>query len=200
MIICKVSSLGAALLVGALTLAGCSQPSKDESQPTPATDELTNVLTSHGLEDLSAAEIVDTLDQTPVADRPDDLLASVRPNEVVFTTASGEETPMALPDDQFYLSFAPYIDQTHDCYFHSLTTCVGELSDEDFDVQIVDADSGEEIVNETLTSFDNGFVGVWLPKGIEGELSVEYEGKSGSVDISTITDDDATCLTTLQLS
>ena len=196
----KATSLGTALLVAALGLAGCSSSEEETSTPAPTTNELTEVLASHGLEDLDAAEIVDALDQTPVAERPDDLLASVRPSEVVFTTASGEETPMALPEDQFYLSFAPYVDQTHDCYFHSLTTCMGELSNEDFDVQIVDADTGETIVDETLSSFDNGFVGVWLPKGIEAELNVEHEGKSGSVDISTISDDDATCLTTLQLS
>ena len=60
--------------------------------------------------------------------------------------------------------------------------------------------TGETIVDETLTSFDNGFIGLWLPKGIEAELSVQYEGKSASAGISTISDDDATCLTTLQLS
>lgn len=200
----KTLALAAAIIVGGIGLAGCSSSANNGSQPAPTlqtpTSELTGVLASHGLEDLDAVEIVDTLDQTPITERPSDLMASVRPNELVLTTASGEETPMALPDDQFYLSFAPYVDQTHDCYFHSLTTCMGELSDQDFDVQIVNSDTGEAIVDETLTSFDNGFVGVWLPKGIEGELSVEYEGKSGSVDISTISDDDATCLTTLQLS
>lgn len=200
----KALALAAALTMGGAGLAGCSSSSNNDGQPLPTTQaptgELSKVLASHGLADLEATEIVDTLDATPLAKRPTDLLASVRPSEIVLTSADGSETTMPLPKDKFYLSFAPYIDQTHDCYFHSLTTCTAELSNKDFDVTITDTATGEAVVNETLTSFDNGFIGVWLPKGIEAELSVQYEGKSASAGISTISDDDATCLTTLQLS
>ena len=200
----KALALAAALTMGGAGLAGCSSSSNNDGQPLPTTQaptgELSKVLASHGLADLEATEIVDTLDATPLAKRPTDLLASVRPSEIVLTSADGSETTMPLPKDKFYLSFAPYIDQTHDCYFHSLTTCTAELSNKDFDVTIVDSDTGEKLVDDTLTSFDNGFISVWLPKGIEAELSVQYEGKSASAGISTVADDDATCLTTLQLS
>lgn len=29
--------------------------------------------------------------------------------------------------DEFYVSVTPYLEQTHDCFFHSRTTCLGEL-------------------------------------------------------------------------
>ena len=200
----KALALAAALTMGGAGLAGFSSSTNNDGHPLPSTQaptgELSKVLASHGLADLEATEIVDTLDATPLAERPTDLLASVRPSEIVLTSADGSETTMPLPKDKFYLSFAPYIDQTHDCYFHSLTTCTAELSNKDFDVTITDTATGEAVVNETLTSFDNGFIGVWLPKGIEAELSIQYEGKSASTGISTVADDDATCLTTLQLS
>ncbi|MGO1591543.1 MAG: CueP family metal-binding protein [Ancrocorticia sp.] len=202
----KLLSIGSALLIATATLSACSDsesdsaPASSDAAAQEAPAEVSDVLESHGLGDLAPEEVVDELDRTPLNERPADLLASVLPDEVVFTTASGAEESAPLPEDQFYLSFAPYIDQTHDCYYHSLTTCTAELGNQDFEVTIVDSETGEDIVNETLTSFDNGFVGVWLPKGIDAELTVQYDGKSASEDISTINDDDATCLTTLQLS
>ena len=200
----KALALAAALTMGGAGLAGCSSSSNNDGQPLPTTQaptgELSKVLASHGLADLEATEIVDALDAAPLTERPTDLLASVRPSEIVLTSTDGSEATMRLPEDKFYLSFAPYIDQSHDCYFHSLTTCTAELGNKKFDVTVTDAATGETIVDETLTSFDNGFIGLWLPKGIEAELSVQYEGKSASAGISTISDDDATCLTTLQLS
>lgn len=144
-------------------------------------------------------ELVDQLDQMNRDERPTDLIASVRANDVlVQDVTTGDEAVVELPHDQFYLSFAPYVTATHDCYFHSLTTCTGELFNEDVDVSIV-ADDGEVLVDETMTMFDNGFVGVWLPAEIEGTLTVEYDGLTGTTEIGTGVDD-PTCLTTLRLS
>jgi hypothetical protein len=123
----------------------------------------------------------------------------VRPGELLLSEAGSDETTAVdLPDDLFYLSVAPYIEQTHDCYFHSLTTCSGELAGEEIRVTIAQRDTGQLLVDRVTRTFDNGFVGFWLPSGIEATINVEYEGFAAQSEIST-GPEDPTCLTTLQL-
>ncbi|RLK52750.1 CueP family metal-binding protein [Microbacterium telephonicum] len=180
-----------------LALSGCAV-----AEPTPSTDPSPSVsaaLAEHGLAGLSAREIVDRLDAQPVAERPADLRASVRPDELIITDAAGAETSLPMPDDAFYLSIAPYLDTTHDCHFHSLTTCRGELADVELTVTVTDAD-GDILVDGPARTFDNGFVGFWLPRGLEGTVTVAYEGRTASAPVSTRAPDDATCLTTLHLT
>ncbi|WP_110183094.1 CueP family metal-binding protein [Nocardioides solisilvae] len=189
------------LLVAAL-LAGCGTDEPQDraagsaqSPPGAAADAL---LAEHGLDGMEAVEIVDHLDRMPVAARPTDLMASVRP-DVLVLSADGTEVGMELPEDEFYLSFAPWVEETHDCFHHSLTTCRGELRSEQLEVRIVDETHDEVLVDEVLTSFDNGFVGVWLPRDIEATLRVDHDGRVGETRIST--DVEApTCLTTLRLA
>ena len=93
---------------------------------------------------------------------------------------------------------APYVDQTHECFHHSPTTCAGELSSREVQVRIVDETNDKVLVEETRTTFENGFTGFWLPRDIEGTLRVTYDGRTGETDFAT--DKEApTCLTTLQL-
>lgn len=79
---------------------------------------------------------------------------------------------------------APYVDQTHECFNHSLTTCKGELASKAMQVRIVD-EHGKVLVDETRTTFENGFVGFWLPRDIKGTLRVTYGARVGEVDIVT---------------
>lgn len=156
------------------------------------------LLTDHGLEGMDTVEIVDHLDRLGGVDRPADLMASVRVDELLISSGD-QEYALDLPEDRFYLSVAPYVDQTHECFYHSLTTCKGELGATDVEVQIVDETNGEVLVDGTETTFDNGFVGFWLPRDIEGTLRISYDGKSAETDFAT--DEEApTCLTTLQLT
>lgn len=180
-----------AVLAAAALLTGCSAPAPAGAPAASAPIELAE------LDTLSPTEVVDVLEAVPVAERPTAFTVSVRPDKLVVTTKGGE-TERALPDDAFYLSFAPYLDTTHECFFHSLTTCHGELGGERIDVTIT-APSGDVLVDDTLTAADNGFVGVWLPRGIRATLTTTYEGKSATAEIGT-GPDDPTCLTTLQLS
>ena len=89
-------------------------------------------------------------------------------------------------------------DQTHDCLFHSLTTCLGEMAGEPVDITVTD-EAGQTVLDETRTAYDNGFVGLWLPRDLTGTLTVEHDGKSSTVPIAT-GDDDLTCLTTAHLT
>ncbi len=186
-----------------LALSACTAPAQtptgvDGADDVPLVSDAT--LKDHGLAGLDAREIIDLLDAMPTAERPDDLMVSIRPNELVITDDAQQETALPMPDDQFYVSIAPYKDNTHDCYFHSLTTCAGEIQNADVHMLVTDADSGDVLIDETRTTFDNGFVGLWLPRNIDVTVAIEYDGRSATTDLSTSSDDDATCVTTMQLT
>lgn len=157
------------------------------------------MLESHDLANLSAKELIEKLDTMAVADHPQDLIASIRPDEVLITDANNVEISVPIPEGDFYLSFAPYVNSTHECYFHSLATCRGELGNQDVHVTITDNDFGEVLLDEDSIMFDDGLLGVWLPKDIEATLTVTADGKSATEVISTKNDDDLTCLTTQTL-
>lgn len=179
-----------------LTTGACSAQDDSTASVGSSSSAQEQLLAEHGLEGLSAQEIVEELDRSPQA-RPLTLGASVQPDELLLMDEDTELT-MPLPDDLFYLSVAPYVSSTHDCYHHSLGTCQGELAGQEMQVMITD-DSGEVLVDEEVTTYTNGFAGFWLPKGSSGTIEVDYDGRSGVAEFST-DDDDPTCLTTLQLS
>ncbi|MFA6575897.1 MAG: CueP family metal-binding protein, partial [Nocardioides sp.] len=180
----------------AALLTGCSDDPKETAAPSDSASD--TLLADYGLDGMETVEIIDHLDRLGGDDRPADLMASVRPSELVVS-AGDEEYSLEVPDGQFYLSVAPYVDTTHECFNHSLTTCQGELTETDVDVTITDETNGEVLVDEVRTTFANGFVGFWLPRDIEGTVSIEYDGKAGVVDFAT-GEDSPTCLTTLQLT
>jgi hypothetical protein len=184
------------LFAGAALLIMVSACSSGDGQA-PLDSSLDSSLDRYGLANKSAVEVIDQLDRLPVAERPGDLMASVRVDELLISDGSSEAA-LPIPDDTFYLSVAPYLDSTHDCFYHSLTTCQGELSERDVDVTIT-TDSGEILVDETVTTFDNGFVGFWLPRDVDATLEISYQGKNAQMPIST-GPDDPTCLTTVQLT
>lgn len=66
-----------------------------------------------------------------------------------------------------------------------------------FTVKVTDS-KGAVIVQKEMQSYRNGFIGVWLPRNMEGTLEVSYNGKTASHAIAT-KDDSQTCLTELQL-
>ncbi|MFD1813138.1 CueP family metal-binding protein [Rhodococcus gannanensis] len=181
--------LAAALSVGALSLTACSA---DPVPPAP------DALSANGLNGLDGRALIERLDTMPVADRPDGLIASVRPDAVLVSDDEGPETAVPLPVDEFYLSIAPYVGTTHECYFHSLTTCLGELRDEPVRVLATNRADGAVLADSTTRTYDNGFVGLWLPRDIEADVVVEYAGRTGRTTVGT-GPDDPTCITTVDL-
>lgn len=175
----------ASIAMGALILSGCS-----------AVDGQDDLLAEHDLDGLSGRQIVEQLD-TSEEPRPLALGASVRENEVVLSDGS-TEIAVDLPEDQQYVSIAPYVEQTHECYYHSLATCQGELTEAEVEVTIT-AEDGEVLVDEAVTTYANGFVGFWVPRDISGTIEVAYGDLTGSVPFTT-TEGSATCITTLQVS
>jgi len=158
------------------------------------------MMKDHGLDGLDARAIIDRLDALPTSERPDDLMVSIRPNELTLSDAAQREMTLPMPDDQFYVSIAPYDNVTHECYFHSLTTCKGEIQNGDVHVLVANTDSGEILIDETRTTFDNGFMGLWLPRNIDVNVTIDYDGRSATTDLSTSGDEAATCVTTMQLA
>lgn len=184
-----------ALMSVALLLNGCAADTGQAANT--AETSVQTLIETHDLAGMDAVEMIDHLDRVPMDRRPTDLLASVMPEELVLASAT-EELALELPEDSFYLSIAPFVNQTHECHYHSLTTCVGELSNQDVDLTVTD-ESGEVLVNEQRTTFDNGFVGVWVPADSNGTIEITYDGLTGTTNFSTGSES-ATCITDLQLT
>ncbi|WP_025718363.1 CueP family metal-binding protein [Paenibacillus sp. 1-18] len=103
-----------------------------------------------------------------------------------------------LPANEFFVSIAPYTEQTHPCATHSLTGCQGEMKDKEFNVTIHDS-AGNSVMNKALVkSQSNGFIDLWLPRDKTYSVTVEHKGKTAKSQISTFENDD-TCITTMQL-
>jgi len=202
---------GAIAIAAILTLAGCSTTTAGPAESGGPNANSANqsaqdaaaaqaILAGFGVNGTNAHEVISTLDAQPVAERPKGLVASVRPGELVVGNADGDQSALPMPTDEFYLSIAPYMNHAHDCYFHSLTTCTGEMSNTPIHLSIVDKSTGEAIVDTETSTYDNGFIGTWLPRGIQATVTITADGKSATKDISTAKDDDATCVTDMHLA
>ena len=54
-------------------------------------------------------------------------------------------------------------------------------------------------VGQTHECHFRSLMGLWLPRGIDATLIVDYDGEGGRRPLSTKTADDATCVAKLQL-
>lgn len=177
----------AALAATPLVLAGCAgSPS--------AAEEL---LAAHDLPSGTAREVIDALEALPLEQRPTDLMASVGTDVLTLSDAAGREATLELPAEELYVSVAPFVSGTHECFLHSLTTCLGELAEEELAVRVEDA-SGTLLIDEERTTAPNGFLGLWLPR--DEELTFTLTGDPGEATTTLRTDAEApTCVTTMQL-
>lgn len=126
-----------------------------------------------------------------------DITASITSHELIVMD-SEKETSFDLPSEEFFVSIAPFVEVTHECAIHSLTGCQGELVEKDFDVHIQD-EKGNVVLDETITSLENGFIDLWLPRDQTFQVKIEYDGKTVESEISTF-EGDNTCITTMQLT
>ena len=123
--------------------------------------------------------------------------ASVTSKELIVTENDGSESVYEMPEDEFFVSIAPYEEQTHPCADHSLTGCQGEMVEEDFEVYIED-EEGDIVVVETITSQENGFIDLWLPRNKNYNVTISNAEKTAESNFSTF-EGDITCITTIQL-
>lgn len=163
-------------LLLSLALAACNTDSTDESE---------------------IKDIKEKVNEYSVESFGDEVTASITSHKLIVKD-SGKETTFDLPNDEFFVSIAPFIKTTHPCEIHSLTGCQGELVKEDFDVYIQDED-GNVVVDETMTSLENGFIDLWLPRNGNFQVKITHDDKSVESNISTF-EGDNTCITTMQLT
>jgi hypothetical protein len=203
MLLSKTAASVAALLL-LLSLSACAEvgadiASADATASSGLGADATAMLAKYDIEaPHSAAELIDQLQAQSLAERPDGLMASVRVDELVLAVGD-EEVSLALPEDEFHLSIAPYVTDTHECFYHSLTTCVGELGDEDFHVTITDDASEKVLFDSDITTFENGFFDVTLPAGLDITVLIDDGQRSVELPLGTRAED-PTCVTTAQLS
>lgn len=162
-------------MVFVLALVGCND-SAEEEMDSQETKELVHEYSTGDFEDVSA---------------------SITSHELIVTDNQEKETSYPLPKDEFFVSIAPFVETTHPCEIHSLTGCQGELVNKEFDVYIED-EEGKVVVDKTMTSLDNGFIDIWLPRDETFQVKIEHEGKTSESEISTF-EGDNTCITTMQL-
>lgn len=124
--------------------------------------------------------------------------ASITSHELIVTEEGKQPVSYDLPNDEFFVSIAPFETFTHECAVHSLTGCQGELIEKDFDVYIVDED-GNIVLDEKVPSFENGFIDLWLPRDQNFDVKISYNGKTVESTLSTF-EGDNTCITTMQLT
>ncbi len=180
-----------------MALAACSGGGdRATGASTTSTTPGSGGLAGLGLADAPAQTVIEKLDALDQA-RPLDFKASVTATELVVTDSAGEHR-LELPADRFYLSVAPYVTTTHECFNHSLSGCQGEQIATTVHLKAV-SDSGAVLLDEDRTTGRNGFVGIWLPSGEAGKLTVTLGERSGTVPFATGSDD-PTCLTTLKLA
>lgn len=149
------------------------------------------LLEKYGLNGLSVEDMVLRLDS--ITNESPGFKASITGTKLIMKEKE-ESIEYDIPIEKFYLSFAPYINVIHPCGTHSLMSCRGELINETFEIQIID--KNDNVIYSGLnTSMNNGFIGLWLPKGIEANLVIKYQDLSIETEITTYEDDD-TCLTT----
>lgn len=136
-------------------------------------------------------EMVYKLDS--ITNEKDGLNASITGTTLILFD-NEKEYDFSLPKDEFYVSFAPYINEVHPCQTHNLVSCRGELFNKEFEVSIVKK-NGTVISNQKMKSMNSGFIGIWLPRDIEATMTIKYNGLSVSQSIGTFVKSD-TCITT----
>lgn len=156
----------------------------------------TEMLKKYDLAGLSVKDMVNKLDS--ITNEKDGLDASITGTRLILHD-NDKEYDLKLPSNEFYLSFAPYINEIHPCQTHNLVSCRGELFNKELNVSIVEKD-GTVITSQKVKSMSSGFIGIWLPRDIEATLTISYNGLSVTKTITTYAKSD-TCITTpLKLS
>lgn len=166
------------LILASILLVACS----DEGETTEKgqTEDIKELVHTYSVEDIEGET------------------ASITSKELIVTSEGETETVYPLPEDEFFVSIAPFIKETHPCKDHNLTGCQGELVQESFDVTIED-ESGNVVLEDRIQTEKNGFFDLWLPRDQTYHIKMEHEGKSVDAAFSTF-EEDGTCITTMQLT
>ncbi len=149
----------------------------------------------NGLSGLTVKQMVEKLER--IDTERGDFSASITSKKLILSDAVSSYD-FDLPEDEFYLSIAPYETRTHTCSIHSLVSCSGEKVKQAFYVSVEDRDNESVILEGTYETSVKGFLGLWLPRERNATITVTWQDLSAQGDISTF-EGNPTCLTTLHL-
>ncbi|MGN7477813.1 CueP family metal-binding protein [Solibacillus silvestris] len=183
-----------ASLFAATVLAACGEEKETVSEAI----EKNNVEETEKSATPQQADDIKNLVAEYSANKTTDEKASITSTQLIVTDANDNEITYALPEDEFFVSIAPYIQGTHPCKDHSLTGCQGELVQKEINV-LIENEKGEVVVDEAMTTLENGFIDLWLPRNEAFIIEMSYDGKSATGDLTTF-EEDGTCVTTMQLT
>jgi hypothetical protein len=127
-----------------------------------------------------------------------DVWVTLTTEAIEFRYPDGEQVNIPLGNDEVAIAVAPYRMSTHPCSEHSVTGCSGELAKMEFSVMVTDAE-GSVVLSETISTGDNGFFELWLPRDQTLELVVSSSLGTARRDVSTYIDS-PTCITDMQLN
>jgi len=175
--IVALSTLTLALIIGMTTNTGESEE---------------NTTGFRGYNDIK--DLVDAYSMGEITDS----VASITSHEIHVFDNDEDTIVYNYQDEDFFVSIAPFIHQTHPCKTHALGSCQGELPKEEFEVRI-ENDKGDIITDETIASKPNGFIDLWLPRDNTYTITLTYDDKTVTGEITTFKGDD-TCITTMQLA
>ncbi len=147
---------------------------------------------SKNIENMSVKEKIEYF-----SNNDSDYRASATDSVLTVIDKDGNKTEYDMPEDEFYISIAPYINSTHPCAYHVPTGCSGELKSKEFDIKVT-TEGGTVVLDEKVKSYKNGFIDLWLDRDETYTVEISYNGKSVVEEISTYSGD-YTCITTMQL-
>jgi hypothetical protein len=146
---------------------------------------------------LSPEQVLDLANQWGMKAEENGLSAWTTSRAFNFVFGDGSKTVIAMPEDRMPVSIAPYIMKTHPCSAHYPTSCRGELANTPVHVTAVTTD-GRKLLDARMTTLPNGFIDLWLPRGLEIDVTMEARGLQVTQRIGT-SDTDPTCITTAKL-
>lgn len=126
-----------------------------------------------------------------------DIVTFVTPDTVNFKFKDGETISIPVPNDMMIVSIAPYINKTHECATHYMSSCDAELKNEDMKITAANA-GGKIFINKIMKTGPTGFLDLWLPRNQEITIVVSAKGKKATGKIYTYRNS-KTCETTLKL-
>lgn len=163
------------IAAGIALLAGCSG-NHDQNMNEP--QDIKQLVNDYSLKKLTADNV------------------SITSQHLIVTEGAAKKM-YSLPEDEFFVSIAPYVEQTHPCAYHNFTSCQGELVNASFEVFIEDED-GNVVVDEVMQTEQNGFMDLWLPRDKTFKITITKDNLTAESRLSTF-NDDPTCITTIQL-
>ncbi|NLG67965.1 MAG: hypothetical protein GX496_00150, partial [Firmicutes bacterium] len=83
------------------------------------------------------------------------------------------QAQVPLEGETMYVAVAPYVHQTHPCQVHYISSCRAELAEVPLRVTVRGRD-GRVVLQQAVTTLPNGFVELWLPRGMDLSLTIEW--------------------------